>query len=51
MYVTFGNEETVEYPMETFKLPRNRIFNSRNASFVEDIMRETNNKGIDMALN
>jgi NADPH:quinone reductase-like Zn-dependent oxidoreductase len=37
--------------MRTFHLPRNQIFNSRNASFVEDIMRETNGVGVDLALN
>ncbi|GAQ45906.1 polyketide synthase [Aspergillus niger] len=51
VYTTVGNEEKVAYLMDTFKLPRNRIFNSRNASFVDDVMRETNNRGVDLALN
>jgi NADPH:quinone reductase-like Zn-dependent oxidoreductase len=51
IYTTVGNDEKVKYLMDTFKLPRNRIFNSRNAAFVEDIMRETNNRGVDLALN
>ncbi|KAJ5965134.1 uncharacterized protein N7479_005010 [Penicillium vulpinum] len=51
IYATVGNEEKVKYLMETFGLPRNRIFNSRNTSFVEDIMRETNGQGVDLALN
>ena len=51
IYATVGNDEKVKFLMETFHLPRNRIFNSRNDSFVEDIMRETNNGGVDLALN
>ncbi|KAI2691625.1 hypothetical protein LCP963914a_1826 [Penicillium roqueforti] len=51
IYATVGNEEKVRYLMDTFGLPRNRILNSRNASFVEDIMRETNGQGVDLALN
>jgi NADPH:quinone reductase-like Zn-dependent oxidoreductase len=37
--------------MTNFGIPRNRIFNSRNTSFVEDVMRETGGKGVDLALN
>ncbi|KAJ5910086.1 Acyl transferase/acyl hydrolase/lysophospholipase [Penicillium tannophilum] len=50
IYVTVGNEQKVTYLMENFGLPRNRIFNSRNTSFAEDILRETNG-GVDLALN
>lgn len=32
-------------------MPRNRIFNSRSASFVDDLLRETNGRGVDVALN
>ncbi|GJN81831.1 type I iterative polyketide synthase [Purpureocillium lilacinum] len=51
IYATVGNEEKVTYLMETFGLPRNRIFNSRNTSFVDDVLRETNGEGVDLALN
>jgi NADPH:quinone reductase-like Zn-dependent oxidoreductase len=51
IYVTVGNEDKVKYLMNTFGIPRNRIFNSRNTSFVEDIMRETKGEGVDLALN
>lgn len=37
--------------METFDLPRNRIFNSRDNSFVDEVMRETGGQGVDLALN
>ena len=51
IYATVGNDEKVDYLMKTFNLPRNRIFNSRNISFVEGLMRETQGKGVDLALN
>ncbi|PTB42734.1 hypothetical protein M441DRAFT_166252 [Trichoderma asperellum CBS 433.97] len=51
IYTTVGSENKVKYLMDTFHLPRNRIFNSRNESFVQDLLRETNGKGVDVALN
>ncbi|KAI4284877.1 MAG: hypothetical protein L6R38_001086 [Xanthoria sp. 2 TBL-2021] len=51
IYATVGSEEKVQYLMATFGLPRNRIFNSRDASFVEGIKRETSGQGVDLALN
>ncbi|KAF9888394.1 hypothetical protein FE257_008672 [Aspergillus nanangensis] len=51
IYTTVGSQEKINYLMDTFKLLRNRIFNSRTDAFVEDIMRETNNRGVDLALN
>ena len=51
LYVTVGSEEKVKFLMEKLHLPRNRIFHSRDSSFVEDIKRETSGKGIDVVLN
>lgn len=51
IYATVGSEEKVRYLIETFDLPRNRIFNSRDTSFVSGLMRETDGKGVDLALN
>ena len=51
IYVTVGSDVKVKYLMDTFGLPRNRIFNSRNDSFVEGVFRETNGIGIDVVLN
>lgn len=51
LYVTVGNEEKVQFLMDNYHIPRNRIFHSRNNSFVEGIMRETNGQGIDVVLN
>lgn len=51
LYVTVGNDEKVEFLMDTFNIPRNRIFNSRDKSFVDGVMRETGGLGIDVILN
>ncbi|EON95815.1 putative polyketide synthase protein [Phaeoacremonium minimum UCRPA7] len=51
IYVTVGSEPKVKYAMEYFGLPRNRIFNSRDDSFVADVLRETNGQGVDIVLN
>ena len=51
IYTTVGSDKKVQYLMETFGLPRNRILNSRNISFVDDLLRETGGKGVDLALN
>jgi NADPH:quinone reductase-like Zn-dependent oxidoreductase len=37
--------------MKTFDIPRNRIFYSRNTSFLPEVMRETGGKGVDIVLN
>ncbi len=37
--------------METFGIPRNHIFNSRNSCFLQDLRRETNGIGVDIVLN
>ncbi|KAI1110618.1 hypothetical protein F5Y14DRAFT_345509 [Nemania sp. NC0429] len=51
IYTTVGSQRKIEYLMENFNIPCNRIFNSRDDSFVEAVMRETNGKGVDVALN
>ncbi|KAJ5989668.1 Acyl transferase/acyl hydrolase/lysophospholipase [Penicillium waksmanii] len=51
IFTTVGNDEKVNFLMQNFGLPRNRIFTSRDTSFVNDIMRETNGDGVDLALN
>ncbi|KAI1820897.1 hypothetical protein F4861DRAFT_545132 [Xylaria intraflava] len=51
IYTTVGSEEKIAYLMENFNIPRNRIFHSRNNSFVEAVMHETNGKGVDVVLN
>jgi NADPH:quinone reductase-like Zn-dependent oxidoreductase len=51
IYATVGSEEKVRYLTDTLGLPVNRIFNSRDTSFVDGLMRETQGKGVDLALN
>ncbi|KAF5239311.1 hypothetical protein FANTH_10014 [Fusarium anthophilum] len=51
VFCTVGSEEKVDFLMSNFKIPRNRIFNSRDSSFVDGIMHETGGKGIDVILN
>jgi NADPH:quinone reductase-like Zn-dependent oxidoreductase len=51
IYTTVGNEEKVAYLMEELKIPRSRIFDSRGSSFVNDVLRETQGRGVDLALN
>ena len=46
-----GNQEKVDYLMETFNIPQNRIFNSRDTSFLRDVLRETGGKGVNVVLN
>lgn len=50
IYATVGNEEKVQYLVDTIGIPRNRIFSSRNSSFVTDILRETSGRGVDLVL-
>ena len=51
LYVTVGSEEKIQHLMSTFNIPRDRIFNSRNESFLEGIMNKTNGEGVDLVLN
>ncbi|RFU80508.1 polyketide synthase [Trichoderma arundinaceum] len=51
VYCTVGNEEKIRYLMENHGIPRSHIFNSRDSSFLLDVMRATNNKGVDVVLN
>ena len=51
IYTTVGSDDKVAYLTNTFGLPRNRIFYSRDASFEDALMRETDGKGVDLVLN
>ncbi|KAL8914311.1 MAG: hypothetical protein Q9171_001031 [Xanthocarpia ochracea] len=51
IYATVGSEEKVQHLMTTFNIPRERIFNSRDASFVKGLMQATHKKGVDLVLN
>lgn len=51
IFATVGSEEKTQYLEETFGIPRERIFNSRNAMFLPAIMTATENRGVDLVLN
>ncbi|KAF1962721.1 KR-domain-containing protein, partial [Byssothecium circinans] len=51
IYATVGNEDKAQYLVKTFGLPRDHIFSSRDASFLPALMKETNSRGVDLALN
>ena len=51
VYATVGNNKKVAYLMSNLQIPRNHIFNSRDHSFLPDLMRETKGKGVDLVLN
>ncbi|KAI0505428.1 hypothetical protein F5B22DRAFT_524155 [Xylaria bambusicola] len=51
IYATVGSDLKAQYLIDTFGIPRSHIFNSRNISFADDLLRETGGKGVDVALN
>ncbi|KAH7372241.1 putative polyketide synthase [Pyrenochaeta sp. MPI-SDFR-AT-0127] len=51
LYVTVSNKEKVQFLTDNFRIPHNRIFQSRDSSFVDGILRETGGRGVDIVLN
>ncbi|KAJ0308573.1 hypothetical protein Brms1b_009450 [Colletotrichum noveboracense] len=51
IFVTVGSPDKVDYLMNTYGIPRNRIFHSRDESFLDGVMRETGGRGVDLVLN
>ncbi|KAK5997537.1 Highly reducing polyketide synthase gloL [Cladobotryum mycophilum] len=51
IYVTVGSEEKVQFIQQHYGISRERIFNSRNASFYDDLMCATAGNGVDLVLN
>ncbi|PGH15529.1 hypothetical protein AJ79_02311 [Helicocarpus griseus UAMH5409] len=51
IFCTVGSQEKVEYLMDVFDIPRSRIFNSRDSTFLPGILKETNGRGVDVVLN
>lgn len=51
IYATVGSEKKVEYLVDNYGIPRSHIFNSRDSSFVEGVMQETDGRGVDLVLN
>lgn len=46
-----GSEKKAQYLVETFGITRNRIFSSRDTSFLPKLMHETDGQGVDLVLN
>ncbi|GAT27795.1 polyketide synthase [Aspergillus luchuensis] len=51
IYASVGSEEKALHLVNTFHIPRHRIFNSRDSSFLPGILRETGGRGVDVVLN
>lgn len=51
IFVTVSSEEKKALFMEKYAIPEDHIFNSRNLSFAKGVMRMTNGRGVDVALN
>ncbi|RCI16826.1 hypothetical protein L249_1723 [Ophiocordyceps polyrhachis-furcata BCC 54312] len=51
IYATVGSETKVDYLIKNHGIPRDRIFNSRNDSFRDDLTQATDGKGVDIVLN
>ncbi|KAF9631021.1 hypothetical protein BFW01_g1895 [Lasiodiplodia theobromae] len=51
IFVTVGNEEKARYLRETFGISQDRIFNSRDASFLGGVLAATGGRGVDLVLN
>jgi NADPH:quinone reductase-like Zn-dependent oxidoreductase len=51
IFATVGSDEKVQYLETTFGIAPDRIFNSRDASFLEKVLHATNGRGVDLILN
>ncbi|KAI8272976.1 Highly reducing polyketide synthase FUM1 [Colletotrichum sp. SAR 10_98] len=51
IFCTVGSEEKAKYLMSTFGMPRDHIFQSRDASFLPDLLDATGGRGVDIVLN
>ncbi|KKY36228.1 putative polyketide synthase [Diaporthe ampelina] len=51
IYCTVGTEEKIDFLTSNFGIPRHRIFNSRDASFLPGVKQATAGRGVDVVLN
>nr|ALQ33027.1 putative polyketide synthase [Fusarium subglutinans] len=51
IYATVGNKEKREHLVKEYGISRERVFNSRDASFLDGVMRQTAGRGVDLVLN
>jgi NADPH:quinone reductase-like Zn-dependent oxidoreductase len=51
LFATVGNEKKALYLVQNFGVKRENIFCSRDDSFVNDVLKATNGRGVDVVLN
>jgi NADPH:quinone reductase-like Zn-dependent oxidoreductase len=51
IFATVGSDTKKKFLMESYNIPEDHIFFSRNTSFAQGIRRMTKNKGVDVVLN
>ena len=51
IFATAGSDEKRKLLIEKYRIPANRIFSSRSKSFVQDISKATDSRGVDVVLN
>ncbi|KAL8695116.1 MAG: hypothetical protein Q9224_003449 [Gallowayella concinna] len=51
IFCTVSSEEKIDFVRQNFNIPRDRMFYSRDTSFLSEILRETNGRGVDVVLN
>lgn len=51
VFATVGSEEKKEFLVERMGVGRERVFGSRDGGFVQEVMRETGGRGVDLVLN
>ncbi|XPS73997.1 Mycolipanoate synthase [Ascochyta lentis] len=50
-YCTVGSSAKIDFLVKELNVPRQRIFHSRNDSFVESVLQATHGRGVDYVLN
>ena len=51
IYATVGTDKKRDFLVNNFGLKKQHIFNSRDSSFLQGIMKATNGRGVDIVLN
>ncbi|RAH63166.1 fatty acid synthase S-acetyltransferase [Aspergillus piperis CBS 112811] len=51
VYATVGSVDKVLFLTENFGIPRSRIYNSRDSSFADKVLHDTEGRGVDVVLN
>ena len=51
IFCTVGSQDKVRYLESTWGIPNDRIFNSRDSSFLDGVLKATDGQGVDLVLN